>query len=207
MKNYYEIFSQLPDGDYETCIAYLKQQLEYLFADEYRAKFSDDDIRLFEDTKKRFYTFLFDCTDDYSGDIYSRSARVVGVFGRSNVADTSIYRTRQAQYLGSFSKIPGYEDYDKGHFIPHCNDGQPDHNLYPQLRELNRGFNLQGKLYRSMERYCKLNEGVFFFVRPIYDDLTWLPFQIDFGIFTREKGLLLNRFDNRKANASQTKNQ
>jgi hypothetical protein len=197
MKKYYSIFSHLPDEDYEGCVTYLKKQLEYLFTDEYQENFFNDDIRLFEDTKKRFYTFLFDCTDDYEGDGDSRSARVVGVFGRSTIKSTAIYRRRQYEFVGSFSKIPGYEAYDKGHFIPHSNDGQPDHNLYPQLRELNRGWSLQGKLYRSMERYCQQNEGTFFFVRPIYSTLNWFADQIDFGIFTQERGLLLNRFNNK----------
>jgi hypothetical protein len=66
------------------------------------------------------------------------------------------------------------------------------------MRELNRGLSPQGKLFRSMERYIQQNEGVFYFVRPIYSDLTWMPDQIDIGIFTKEKGLLLNRFDNRR---------
>lgn len=67
-----------------------------------------------------------------------------------------------------------------------------------KMRELNRGLSPQGKLFRSMERYIQQNEGVFYFVRPIYSDLTWMPDQIDIGIFTKEKGLLLNRFDNRR---------
>jgi hypothetical protein len=48
-----------------------------------------------------------------------------------------------------------------------------------------------------MERYCQHNPGVFFFVRPLYNDLTWIPHQIGYGIYTKEGGLLLNRFDNR----------
>jgi hypothetical protein len=46
--------------------------------------------------------------------------------------------------------------------------------------------------------YLQRNEGVFYFVLPIYKDLTWILHQINFSIFTKEKGLLLNRFDNRK---------
>jgi hypothetical protein len=101
------------------------------------------------------------------------------------------------QWLGAFRDQPEYMGYDKGHYIAHCNDEQVDQNLYPQLRELNRGISQQGKLYRSMERYLAQNPGIFYFVRPLYSDLTWIPDQIDFGIFTKEKGLLLNRFDNR----------
>lgn len=91
---------------------------------------------------------------NYDGDGDSRSARVVGVFGRSTIASTANYRRRQYDFVGSFSN-------------------------------------------RSMERYCKQNEGTFFFVRPIYSKLNWFADQIDFGIFTKERGLLLNRFDNK----------
>jgi hypothetical protein len=71
-------------------------------------------------------------------------------------------------------------------------------------KELNRGLSPQGKLFRSMERYLQRNEGVFYFVRPIYCDLTWISDKIDFGIFTKERGLIFNRFDNRKRNQPKT---
>jgi hypothetical protein len=107
---------------------------------------------------------------------------------------------RLSQYAGSFKGIPQLEGYDKGHFVAHCNDGQLDQNIYPQLKELNRGLSPQGKLFRSMERYCQNNPGVFYFIRPIYSDLTSIPDKIDFGILTKQCGLLLNRFDNRTIN-------
>lgn len=198
LNGYYQLFSELPGGDYETCVNFLKKELASALEGAYQEEFGNADIRHFNDTARRLYTLYFDCTEDNeSTDFYSRSARVVFVFGLSAPATGIRNQKRMRQWLGAFRDQQEYTGYDKGHYIAHCNDGQVDQNLYPQLRELNRGISQQGKLYRSMERYLAQNPGVFYFVRPLYSDLTWIPDQIDFGIFTKEKGLLLNRFDNR----------
>ena len=42
---------------------------------------------------------------------------------------------------------------DKGHFLGHASGGTLDINLFPQRRDLNRGWSDQGKRYRAMERY------------------------------------------------------
>ncbi|MCC8423578.1 DNA/RNA non-specific endonuclease [Mucilaginibacter sp. UR6-11] len=201
MKPYYKLFGDIPDGDYDGCVAFLEKELRFELTAAYEQEFVDAEVRHFNDAARRLYTLYFDCTEDYeSTDIYSRAARVVFVYGRSAAGTKERDSKRMRQFLGTFKNQPEYVGYDKGHFIAHCNDGQIDQNLYPQLKELNRGLSPQGKLFRSMERYLQRNEGVFYFVRPIYNDLTWIPHQIDFGIFTKEKGLLLNRFDNRKPN-------
>jgi hypothetical protein len=198
MTDYYRIFSAMPESDYETSVAYLRKALANSLADDYEALFDDSDIRHFNDNVNRNYTLYFDCTEDPSPDFYSRGARVAFIFARSAQAITKRNSYRLRQFLGAFKDTPQFEGYDKGHFVAHCNDGQLDQNIYPQLRELNRGLSAQGKLFRAMERYCQNNVGVFYFVRPLYTDLTWIPDKIDFGIFTKEGGLLLNRFDNRK---------
>jgi hypothetical protein len=53
-----------------------------------------------------------------------------------------------------------------------------------------------------MEKYCEQNPDTFLFTRPIYTDMSWIPRFIDYGIFTKEFGLLLNRFDNKKKSAA-----
>jgi len=200
MVGYYKLFGDLPDSDYEGCVAFLEKELRYALTAAYEDEFDNADVRHFNDSLRRLYTLFFDCTEDYeSDDIYSRAARVVFVYGRSAPGTKERDGKRMGQFLGAFKNQPEYVGYDKGHYIAHCNDGQIDQNLYPQLKELNRGISPQGKLFRSMERYLQRYEGLFYFVRPLYSDLTWIPHQIDFGIFTKEKGLLLNRFDNRIA--------
>lgn len=198
MTGYYQIFANIPDTDYDNAVNWLERELELYLTKVYEDLFDDADVRHFNDTLKRLYTIFFDCTQDYSDDIYGRAARVVFVYGRSAPGSSARNHRRMSQFLGAFKNQPEYIGYDKGHFIAHSNDGQIDQNLYPQLKELNRGLSLQGKLFRSMERYLQKNEGLFYFVRPVYNDLTWIPNKIDFGIYSKERGLLLNRFDNRK---------
>jgi hypothetical protein len=201
MNAYYRIFADIPDTNYDAAVAWLEKELELALTKAYDEKFDDADVRHFNDTARRLYMLFFDCTQDWSDDIYGRAARVIFVYGRSAPATSQRDHKRMRQFLGAFKDQPEYVGYDKGHFIAHSNDGQIDINLYPQLKELNRGLSLQGKLYRSMERYLQRNPGVFYFIRPIYTDLTWFPDKIDFGIFTKERGLILNRFDNRKSSA------
>jgi hypothetical protein len=198
MTGYYKIFANIPDTDYDNAVDWLERNLELYLTNAYEDLFAAADVRHFNDTLKRLYTIFFDCTQDYSDDIYGRAARVVFVYGRSAPSASARNHRRMSQFLGAFKNQPEYVGYDKGHFIAHSNDGQIDQNLYPQLKELNRGLSLQGKLFRSMERYLQKNEGLFYFVRPVYNNLTWIPDKIDFGIYTKERGLLLNRFDNRK---------
>lgn len=197
MKDYFRIFSETPDADYETSANYLRKELSYYLTEAYEAAFDDAEVRHFNDNNNRNYTIYFDCTDDGSLDPASRAARVVFILARSASAASKLNHYRLRKFLGPFKETPELAGYDKGHFIAHCNDGQLDQNIYPQLKELNRGLSVQGKLFRSMERYCQQNPGVFYFVRPVYTDLTWIPDQIDFGILTREGGALINRFDNR----------
>jgi hypothetical protein len=197
MIGYHKLFGDLPDGDYKACVAFLERELRFELTAAYEENFSDAEILHFNDTERRLYTLFFDCTQDDSDNIYGRAARIVFICAESAPNISPRPRKRLQKFLGSFKNQPEYAGYDKGHFVAHCNDGQADQNLFPQLRALNRGHSPQGKLFRSMETYLQNNPGAFYFVRPIYNDLTWIPDQLDFGIFTKEKGLLLNRFDNR----------
>jgi hypothetical protein len=198
MNGYYKIFAEVQDIDYEEGVHWLERELELSLTKAYEEKFKGADVRHFNDTGRRLYTLFFDCTQDLGDDPYGRAARVVFVYGKSAPGMTVRDHKRMSQFFGAFKNQPEYVGYDKGHFIAHSNDGQIDQNLYPQLKELNRGLSPQGKLFRSMERYLQRNEDLFYFVRPVYNDLTWIPDQIEFGIFTKERGLLLNRFDNQK---------
>ncbi|MEO6524240.1 MAG: hypothetical protein ABIN91_21315 [Mucilaginibacter sp.] len=163
MNGYYQIFSNTPDTDYEGAITWLEKELDRYLTIAYEESFEDADVRHFNDTLKRLYMLFFDCTQDYSDDIYGRAARGVFVYSRSAPGTSVRNHRRMSQFLGAFKNRPEYVGYDKGHFIAHSNDGQIDQNLYRQLKELNRGLSPQGKLFRSMERYLQNNEGVFYF--------------------------------------------
>ena len=71
---------------------------------------------------------------------------------------------------------------DKGHFLGHASGGILDINLFPHRRELNRGWSSEGKRFRKMERYVEQHPGTFFYHRPIYDDETWIPSELEYGV-------------------------
>ncbi|UCV01700.1 DNA/RNA non-specific endonuclease [Dechloromonas denitrificans] len=71
---------------------------------------------------------------------------------------------------------------DKGHFLGHASGGILDINLFPQRRELNRGWSGEGKRFRSMERHVAEHPGTFFYHRPIYDDDTWIPSKLEYAV-------------------------
>lgn len=193
LTKYYRILADVPKGDYEKSVTFLKEKISALYVDEYSNQFPNSQILKFD---VNGYTYLFDLNEERENN--KKEDRVVAVYGRSSYTDEQRDHSRMKGFIGPFTKIKGYEDFDKGHFISHKINGSLDQNLYPQLRELNRGWSKQGKLFRSMERYCEQNPDVFLFTRPIYEDLSWIPDFIDYGIFTKEFGLLLNRFDNKK---------
>ena len=86
---------------------------------------------------------------------------------------------------------------DKGHFLGHASGGQLDINLFPQRRELNRGWSEPGKRYRDMEKYVAKRPGTFFYSCPIYDDDTWIPKSLEYAVLTEDRGWWIDRFDNK----------
>jgi len=87
---------------------------------------------------------------------------------------------------------------DRGHFLGHASGGQLDVNLFPQSRTLNRGWSEQGKIYRRMERFVAANLGTFFYHRPVYDDSTWIPRALEYGVLRADRDWWTAEFDNRK---------
>jgi hypothetical protein len=71
--------------------------------------------------------------------------------------------------------------YDIGHFLPHSAGGPKDINLFVQERSLNRGWSEQGKRYRWLENMVFSHPGTFFFVRPVYGDLSPIPRYLEWG--------------------------
>lgn len=86
---------------------------------------------------------------------------------------------------------------DKGHFLGHASGGPLDINLFPQRRDLNRGWSESGKRYRSMEKYVADQSGTFFYHRPIYDDDTWFPARLEYAVHRREGVWWMEIFENK----------
>ncbi len=76
--------------------------------------------------------------------------------------------------------------YDIGHFLPHSAGGPIDINFFIQERRLNRGWSEQGKRYRWLENIVFSHPGTFFFVRPVYGDLSSIPLYLEWGALLDE---------------------
>jgi hypothetical protein len=133
------------------------------------------------------YCFIIDdgnqLRNEKSQDKEILESRVVGAFGISNMNVNPRNRSTMRRWIGKTTEIfsPYGNNYDKGHFIAHASGGPIDVNLFPQRRDINRGIGEPGKRYRDMEKYIVANPGTFVFSRPIYNDLSFCPNQIEFG--------------------------
>lgn len=86
---------------------------------------------------------------------------------------------------------------DKGHFLGHASGGILDINLFPHRRELNRGWSPEGKRFRSMERYVEKHSGTLFYHRPSYDDETWIPQYLEYGVLVDDTEWWVDTFRNK----------
>lgn len=86
---------------------------------------------------------------------------------------------------------------DRGHFLGHASGGILDINLFPQRRELNRGWSAEGKRFRAMERHVAEHSGTFFYHLPLYDDETWIPASLEYGILRDDRDWWVERFRNK----------
>jgi hypothetical protein len=86
---------------------------------------------------------------------------------------------------------------DRGHLISHAAGGELDINLFPQRRELNRGWSEEGKLYREMERLAAHHPGTFHFHRARYDDDTWIPSALQYGVLREDETWWIEEFENK----------
>ena len=81
----------------------------------------------------------------------------------------------------------------------HASGGQLDINLFPHRRELNRGWSAEGKVFRALEKYVADNPGTFFYHRPIYDDDSWIPATLEYGVLKENKVWCVEAFANKLA--------
>lgn len=143
---------------------------------------SGDDVVFVEQGS---YTHLFDL----------QAERVVAAYGLSTRNPVKRDSSRMKGFLGKMSdRFLGRGD--KGHIMSHGQGGGMDINLFPQRADVNRGRSLSGRIYREMERYCSANPGSFCFSRLLYDDPTWVPFEIEYGVLHHPAQFRVERFTN-----------
>ncbi|SDQ03748.1 hypothetical protein [Arthrobacter crystallopoietes] len=162
-------------------------EIEHLWTVAYRKAFPAAELVTMRQGEVHF---LFDMgSDEHSG----QCARTVAAFGRVS-GSVSI---RDAVYQAGFPmKTVGYQAFDRGHMMPHSGGGQFGPNIYLQDRALNRGWSMQGRRYRALERKAlKVPEGVLF-CHLMYSDLTDVPTLVDLG-FVSTTAIEVDTFINR----------
>ncbi len=153
---------------------------------------------------QRFYNFTY--IYDYTGNPQNKGidacaipdSRVVGVFGITEENINVSNRSMMKRFLGR----PGAYDclggkYNRGHFIAHLSGGPIDINLFPQRRDVNRGWSIEGKKYREMEKYIAGKPGIFVFSVPVYNDFSCCPFEIIFGYCDKDLQFVVDKFPNK----------
>jgi hypothetical protein len=106
--------------------------------------------------------------------------------------------TRDVSYQRGYPLGPGADGVavDRGHLIPHLSGGEFGPNIFPQDRQLNRGWSEQGKRFRALEREAAAKPGTFYFGHLIYEDETSYPAFIETGLLRNDE-LYVDQFDNR----------
>jgi len=80
--------------------------------------------------------------------------------------------------------------------MSHRQGGGLDINLFPQRTDVNQGHGRLGVLYRTMERTCVADQ-VFCFSRPLYDDESWVPYRLEYGVCQHRNRWSVEVFPNR----------
>lgn len=86
--------------------------------------------------------------------------------------------------------------YDRGHFIAHSLGGSLGINIFSQSSDVNCGRSEDGKLFRSMERYCKEHPGTYCFARPLYIGQSAHPAVLEYGVLKENGELWVRSFQN-----------
>ncbi|SRR6266508_1270190 len=136
-------------------------------AQHYEQEFPDCSLLQFAQSGA---TYLFDLA----------SAVGVAQEGRTLAAWTVTTATvgkRDVSYQRGFPLPPDPDGSlaDRGHLIPHLSGGEFGPNIFRQRRDLNRGWSLEGKRFRALEREAAATPGTFYFGHLLYEDATAYP--------------------------------
>jgi hypothetical protein len=150
------------------------------------------------------FHYLFDCFPMFNPEFVADAhnpiePRMVVAYGVSNPNAGARDDYRLRGWVGATETYFGKE-WDKGHFIAHSIGGAVDLvelNVFLHLRSLNRGWSVQGRIFRSMEKACSQRAGTFCFHRPLYDDTSNRPARLEFGLLRQDGTLWVEQFANR----------
>jgi hypothetical protein len=159
------------------------------WCDEYRAVFGRCSI---VEVNLKSSVYLFDLCHE----------RVLLAYGVSMRPPQARDRNRQRRFpdvnVGIEARL-GDDAFpnDRGHFLSHASGGELDINLFPQRRELNRGWSDQGKTFRRIEHYVAKRPGTFHAHRACYDDDTWTPAILEYRVLIDDTTWWIETFANK----------
>jgi len=136
--------------------------------------------------------FLFDLAHDRVVLAYAVSTEALTTRDRSQMAGFPDLNQSVRSALGDRAFVV-----DKGHFLGHASGGRLDINLFAHRRELNRGVSLEGRAFRSMERFVARSPGTFFYHLARYDDATDIPDKLEYGVHLTGPDWWIGQFDNK----------
>jgi hypothetical protein len=186
-----------PDVDYASVAAAvlagggepdkLGEQLSAAWAAAYRSQIPQSALLEFDSDGARF---LFDFASSVGA---AQADRTIAAWGRSRRAP----RPRDQAYQRGYPSPRGraVRPLDKGHMVAHAAGGTFGPNMFPQDRDLNRGWSTEGRRYRALEREIANTPGTFFFCCLRYGDDTDFPAAIVLGVL-RPDGLHVEQFQN-----------
>ena len=188
----------VPDIDYRRMLAELSADqrgdpaevsawLVAAWSDAYCSQIPNSLLLEFDDV----VTFLFDQAGAVDAQQADRTIAARG-FSRSG------RRARDSAYQRGYPSPAGRANrpLDKGHMAAHSAGGEFGPNIFPQDRELNRGWSAEGKRYRALEREIVATPGTFFFCCLLYGDDSDFPAAVELGLL-RLGGPYVERFPNR----------
>jgi len=197
--DYEGVLSRLSAVDYAGLVTRLRKILPSLWLRAYREMTPTPVTAVrFED---RGFEFLFDHvsarrSDDEFEDVAVED-RIIAAFGRSR--PSPLHQQERANgLLGSSAAAFGGRA-KRDHVPGGVLGGACDRCLYPQHRDLRRESSVDGRAFRTMERYCAEHPGTFAFSRPVYDSPSWWPCEIEHGLLKDDGTLWVQGFDNTAA--------
>lgn len=191
----YHALLELAEQSGQAVAEYLRNELPEYWQREYRTN-SGRPTEIYVFTYGTF-DYIFDTYqpdemyDPLSG-VPPIEARLVAAIGQSNPKSSNRDDGRLRGWPIDRA-ADGGGPWDKGHFIGHSIGGAIDGceaNAFRQLRSVNRGR------YRTMESYCRRNPGILCFSRPVYEDVSAMPVQIEFGILKADGQLWVELHSN-----------
>ncbi len=137
---------------------------------------------------------------DFLGQVTSNAElqRIAGRAGSVHSANDRVEKAKMT-WRDRFFQTYGHK-YDRGHFMSHRQGGGLDINLFPQRADINQGRTRLGAEYRAMETACVAKPGVdpvFCCSRPIYNDGSWVPLELEYAVIYNPNHIRVRTFPNK----------